>query len=62
MDVGALSTIALNQLTPETSPTDIGVAILGKQLDISQALGSEMVKTMEQSVTPHLGGNIDVFV
>lgn len=62
MDVGALSTIALNQLTPDTSPSDIGVAILGKQLDMSQQLGSEMVKAMEQSVTPHLGGNIDISI
>lgn len=62
MDINALSTIALNQLTPNTSPSDISVALLGKQLEVSQQLGSEMVKAMEQSVTPHLGGNIDVSV
>lgn len=62
MDVTALSTIALNQLAPDASPSSIGVAILSKQLDITQALGSEMVKAMERSVTPHLGGNIDVSI
>lgn len=62
MEIGALSTIALNQLSWDTSPSDIGVAILGKQLDMSQQLGDEMVKALERSVTPHLGGNIDVSV
>ena len=62
MDIGNLSTIALNQLTPNTPASDISVALLGKQLDMSQKLGSEMVKAMEQSVNPHLGGNIDVSV
>lgn len=62
MDIGALSTIALNQLSSLEQPSDIGLAMLGKQLDISQELGSEMVKAMERSVTPHLGGSIDVSV
>lgn len=62
MDIGNLSTIALNQLTPNTSPSDISVALLSKQLDMSQKLGSEMVKAMEHSVNPHLGGNIDVSI
>lgn len=62
MDIGNLSTIALNQITPSTSPSDLSVALLGKQLDMSQKLGSEMVKAMEQSVNPHIGGNIDVSV
>ena len=62
MDIGALSTIALNQLPSTEQPSEIGLAILGKQLDISQEFGSEMVKAMERSVTPYLGGNIDVSV
>lgn len=62
MDVGALSTIALNQLPATDAPSDIGLAVLSKQLDVSQQMGSEMVKALENSVTPYLGGNIDVSV
>ena len=62
MDVGALSTIALNQLPTTDAPSDIGLAVLSKQLDVSQQMGSEMVKALENSVTPYLDGNIDVSV
>lgn len=62
MDITALNTIALNQLTPNTAPSDIGVAILGKQLDITQELGDTMVQALERSVNPHIGGNIDISV
>ena len=62
MDVGALSTIALNQLPTTDAPSDIDLAVLSKQLDVSQQMGSEMVKALENSVTPYLGGNIDVSV
>ena len=62
MDVGALSTIALNQLPTPDAPSDIGLAVLSKQLDVSQQMGSEMVKALENSVTPYLDGNIDVSV
>lgn len=62
MDVGVLSTIALNQLPTTDAPSDIGLAVLSKQLDVSQQMGSEMVKALENSVTPYLGGNIDVSV
>lgn len=34
MDVTALNNIALSQISPSTSPSDISVAILGKQLDV----------------------------
>lgn len=62
MDVGSLSTIALNQLPTTSAPSDIGLAILGKQLDVSQEMGSQMVKALENSVSPYLGGNIDVSI
>ncbi|MCI8326846.1 MAG: putative motility protein [Lachnospiraceae bacterium] len=62
MEIGTLNLVALNQLTPSTSPSDIGVAILGKQLEVSQQLEGEMIKALENSVTPHIGGNIDVSI
>ena len=62
MDVTALNNIALSQISPSTSPSDISVAILGKQLDVTQKLGDTMIQAMESSVNPHIGGNIDISV
>ncbi len=63
MDIAALSmAMAQNQLH-----TDFGVAMLSKSLDVSESLGDSLVNMMdrsmmEQSVTPHLGANIDLTV
>ena len=62
MDVTALNNIALSQISPSTSPSDISDAILGKQLDVTQKLGDTMIQAMERSVNPHIGGNIDISV
>ena len=62
MDVTDLNNIALSQISPSTSPSDISVAILGKQLDVTQKLGDTMIQAMERSVNPHIGGNIDISV
>ena len=62
MDVTALNNIALSQISPSTSPSDISVAILGKQLDVTQKLGDTMIQAMVRSVNPHIGGNIDISV
>jgi len=62
MDIGSLSTIALNQLPATGNPSDVDLAILSKQLDVSQEMGSQMVKALENSVTPYLGGNLDISV
>ena len=48
MDVTALNNIALSQISPSTSPSDISVAILGKQLDVTQKLGDTMIQAMER--------------
>ena len=58
MDIAALSTMmSLNQ-----AQNDAGVAILSKQLDSMEDMGDAMVKALEQSVTPHLGANIDISI
>ena len=62
MDVTALNNIALSQISPSTSPSDISVAILGKQLDVTQKLGDTMIQAMERSVNPPIGGNTDISV
>lgn len=42
--------------------SSVGVAVLGMSMDTQEMVGDEIVKMMEQSVTPHLGQNIDVSV
>ena len=51
MDVTALNNIALSQISPSTSPSDV-----------TQKLGDTMIQAMERSVNPHIGGNIDISV
>ena len=41
---------------------DIGVAILAKQLDVSENMGDNFVRAMELSVNPYVGSNFDAFV
>lgn len=47
--------------------TDIGMAMLAKNLDMMETVGAGAVdlisrSTMENSVNPNLGGNIDIMV
>lgn len=64
MEVSALNTTALNALNSATTPTgtDLGVAMLSKQLDMTEVMGTQMVSAMENSVNPSLGGNLDISV
>lgn len=56
MDIASLSTaLSMTQVN-----NDFGVIMLSKQLDTAEDMGDSMIKLMEQSVTPHLGGNIDI--
>jgi len=61
----ALSTVSAYDIGSSTSPVtlqeDIGVAMLGKSLDMTQTLGAGMVQMMENSVTPYLGV-ISIFI
>ncbi|MBO4898919.1 MAG: YjfB family protein [Lachnospiraceae bacterium] len=41
---------------------DIGVAMLDKTLDNFRDNGADMVKMMERSVQPNIGGNFDMSV
>lgn len=63
MDIPGLS-MAMAQTNLQT---DVGVAMLGKAIDLGDSLGEGMLEmidaaAMERSVTPYLGGNIDVSV
>ena len=42
--------------------TQVNVAVLANNLSAMETMGDNMVKMMEQSVAPNLGGNIDITV
>lgn len=63
MDVPGLS-MALAQVKVQG---DFSVAMLRKAMDLNEVLGEGMVAmldsaAMENSVTPHIGGNIDISI
>ncbi|MCI9427306.1 MAG: putative motility protein [Eubacterium sp.] len=63
MDIPGLS-MALAQTKAQS---DFSVAMLSKAMDLGEMLGEGMVDmidsaAMEHSVTPYLGGNIDISV
>lgn len=56
MDIPALS-VAMSQAN---LINDCNIAVLAKTLDTVEESGELMIQMMEQSVTPHLGANIDI--
>lgn len=40
----------------------VGVKMLDQNMEMSEAMNQQMIKMMENSVTPNLGGNIDTYV
>lgn len=63
MDIPALS-MAMAQYNTNSQ---VGVAILGKSLDMSAAMGDALTSmidrsAMERSVAPQLGANIDLSI
>lgn len=68
MEIGALASTALYQMEQGSvkvngysQPTDVGVAMLGKQLALSEANGEGLIRAMELSVNPNIGSNIDLY-
>lgn len=58
MDIASLSTA----LSMTKVNNDFGTIMLSKQLDNMEDMGDSMIKLMENSVTPHIGGNIDISI
>lgn len=56
MDIAALST-GLSQMKLAQS---VSLSVAKLSMDTAQTQATEMVKALEQSVQPHLGGNIDL--
>ena len=61
MDIAGLSMA----LATHAVQTDVGTAVLSKAMNTNEELGARMVQmidaaAMEQSVNPHVGGNLDI--
>jgi hypothetical protein len=57
MEIGGFSQVAMSAANVMN---DISIKVLSQNLDTMESLGNGMVKMMEMSVSPHVGGNIDV--
>ncbi len=46
----------------QSTQSQVSVAMMKKSLDMQEAVGSQLVQMMEQSVNPALGGTIDIHI
>ena len=58
MDIPAMSMALANVDTL----SNVGIKMLSKTLDMAEKNGAQMIKMMERSVNPSVGGNFDVSV
>lgn len=56
MDVAALSVVMANQQVRQQA----GVQLAAKVMDTAKVQSQELIKMMEQSVTPDIGRSIDI--
>lgn len=64
MNIGNVSSVlsAISASEPASLMESVGVKMLDKSLDASVSMNDSMIRMMENSVTPHIGGNIDLSV
>lgn len=53
---------ALSQASPTSLVSQTSLKMLDMSLSSGEQMGQDIVKMMESSVTPHLGGNFDMRV
>ena len=68
MGIGSIASTALYQMERNSvnvngysQPSDVGVAMLSKELASSEANGQSLIRAMELSVNPNVGGNFDCY-
>ncbi len=64
MDIAAVSS-ALSAVSTSSAGTlaeAVSVKMLDQAMEMNEAMNTQLITLMEQSVTPHLGGNIDVHI
>ncbi len=64
MEVGAVNSAlsAVSAATPGTYVQAVSMEMLDNALELNDTMAQGTIKMMENSVTPYLGGNIDVSV
>ncbi len=64
MEVGAVNSAlsAVSAATPGTYVQAVSMGMLDNALELNDTMAQGTIKMMENSVTPYLGGNIDVSV
>jgi len=64
MDIAAVSSAlsAVNVATTGSLAEFVGVKMLNQAMELNEAMNAQLVSAMEQSVNPHIGGNIDIRV
>lgn len=64
MNIGNVNSAlsAINTSEPSFLMESVGMKMLDKTLDTSASMNDSIIRMMENSVTPYLGGNIDVSV
>ena len=65
MDITAISSAlsALSAYGPYATRSvgqAVSIEMLDQTMEMNEAMNTQLVQMMEQSVTPHLGGNIDI--
>lgn len=62
----ALSTMTAYDASSSVSTASlayaVGTELLSQSLDSTEVMGQAMIQMMERSVTPELGGNIDMYI
>lgn len=53
---------SVDTYSPTSPMGQVGIAMLDKSLEQNDAMGKEMVKMMERSVNPNVGGNFDMSI
>ena len=67
MDITAVSSAlsALSAYGPYTTGSlgqAVSIEMLDQTMKMNEAMNAQLIQMMEQSVTPHLGGNVDIRV
>ena len=62
MDIAALSVVLNNSKIADQAGVQVMKLAMDTAASQSKALTADMVQLMQQSVQPHLGGNVDIKV
>ncbi len=64
MEIGSVDSIALAAMNIKQveTLTEVGTSVLAEAMDQSEIMGQGLIKMMELSVNPGIGGNFDMSI